>query len=130
MTGFKELFRGALITSSLGLAACQGPFPAPPGAYLEIPDGFEIAWDVTQPYNAIDDGQGVLLLLSFTVRDANNFDFPVNNVQVELLSGFEGAYLLPQQAILEASSVPDGCAEDPPRYPEADCELWFGDPGT
>lgn len=128
MTGFKHMVRGALISGCVGLAACQGPFPAPPGAYLVIPDGYEIAWDITQPYNAIDDGYGVLLLLWFTVLDANNFDFPVNNVQVELLSGFEGAYLLPQSAILSDTSVPEGC--DNGQYPEAECELWFGDPGT
>ena len=128
MTWFKHLIRSSAMLSLVGLVACNGPYPAPLGAYLVVPETTIVSWDVTQAYNAIDVGYGLMLLFSFAVRDAENYDFPVNNVQVEVLSSFPGAYLLPQAAIQADTSVPDGCAQG--FYPPDECALWFGDQGT
>ncbi len=125
---FNDGVRSGVVASAALLSACVGPFPPPPGAYLAVPDGFDVSWDITQAYNAIDDGYGFLILLTVVVQDADNGDLPVNNVQVEILSGFEGAYLIPEAAILADTSVAEGCENG--QYPEDECELWFGEAGT
>jgi hypothetical protein len=55
-----------------------------------------LAWAID--YNGIDDGIGALILLDFMVYDANE-GFPLENIRVELLSGYAGMYLIPKTAV-------------------------------
>ncbi len=90
-----------LIPGALALCAATGCIsdtghPAPAFAALSVPGDVTLAWDST--YNAVDDGIGALVLLDFMVFDSDQ-GMPLENIRVELLSGYGGMYLIPKTAV-------------------------------
>ncbi len=90
-----------LIPGALALVAATGCIsetghPAPAYALLSTPGDITISW--SSEFNAIDDGIGGLFLLDFLVYDGNS-GIPMENIRMELLSGYGGAYLIPKTAV-------------------------------
>jgi len=106
-----------------GLALCvavtscaNGPWPAPPGAEIGELVDIKVAWFACQvdpltgiPLNENCDieqpSPPVIFPLTIYVQDGNTED-PINNIWVEVTSGFHDVYLLPQE-VIEAVIYPD-----------------------
>ncbi len=90
-----------LIPGALALAASTGCIsdtghPAPAFALLSSPGDITLSWH--QDFNGVDDGIGSLFLLDFMVYDSESA-LPLENIRLELLSGYGGVYLIPQTAV-------------------------------
>jgi hypothetical protein len=90
-----------LIPGALALAAATGCIsetghPAPAFALLSSPGDITLTWH--QDYNGVDDGIGSLFLLDFMVYDSESA-IPLENIRLELLSGYGGMYLIPKTAV-------------------------------
>ena len=79
------------------LSGCLAePVSAPSHAKLMAPADINLAWSIA--YNETDDGVGSLVLLDFLVYHEETGD-PMDNIEVEILSSWGGAYLIPKTAV-------------------------------
>ncbi|MEE2749982.1 MAG: hypothetical protein VX519_01020 [Myxococcota bacterium] len=85
-----------LLLSWFGMGCIATPTEAPTFAQISAPDDVELAWSYA--YNELDDGIGALIILDFFVFDGNT-GLPMDNIEVELLTNWGGAYLIPQTAV-------------------------------
>ena len=76
---------------------------APYYAEIIAPEQINIAWH--KDYNDQGDGIGALLLLDFLVYNSED-GVPMDNIQVEVTSGYGGVYLVPKTAV-KTVSYPD-----------------------
>jgi len=116
------------------LAACNGgPYPAPATAVLEEMENVSL---VASSAHVAQDGSGTLIFADAYVYDSET-EMPLNNVQVEVMTGWSGIYVLPQAAIklVDYPSAPDGiedgtespadyCDQDGDGYIDEDAEEW------
>lgn len=109
----------------LALAGCApGPLDAPFGSSLTVPGDLEFSMDAGLVVPG--DGYGHLFITDFYVtgEDANGFTAPLNGIRVELLSGWTGAYVIPEEAVTIVTSYEEACAT----APEDDaCHIYFDD---
>jgi len=95
------------------LPGCKGgPYAAPTTAALDVPNDIEIAWSMN--YNNYFDGRGLVLFTQVGVYEGDTteterFGMPLENVEVQVTSGYAGVYLIPEDALLQVASpsVPD-----------------------
>ncbi len=90
----------------LGLIACAGgPYQAPNGAMLSDLEDFQLT-----PTSAhqTQDGIGTLVFGDIMVVDEES-EMPLNNIEVEILTGWSGIYVLPEGAIqlVDYPAAPD-----------------------
>ena len=98
-----------LIAAAAAMGCIAEPIEAPSNAELTAPEDVELAWNVA--YNEVDDGIGALILLDFFVYDSNN-GFPMDNIEVEVLTSWGGAYLIPKPAVKIVPPPEDLALED------------------
>lgn len=94
----------------IAVGCSAGPFQAPFSARLDMPEDIEVGWN--ESINDFDDGYGAVFIvdvLVYNTDDATGEVFPVENVEVEVTSGWAGLYLLPAEAVNVV---------DPPELPE------------
>jgi hypothetical protein len=78
------------------LVACaDGPFPAPGTAAIQEFDDLKI--NATSAH-IVQDGVGTLVFADVLVYDEMT-DMPLNNIEVEILTGWSGVYVIPDTAI-------------------------------
>lgn len=110
---------------ALSVGCASGPYGAPEGAqltYLDYEQG--PIFDVS--YNDPDDGIGLLLreqvMVTNDVAEAGSTrEMPLNNILVEITSGWSAAYLIPSTAVMIVDDYEAACDGD-----ESDeCNAWF-----
>lgn len=87
-----------------------GPFQAPFSARLDMPEDIQVGW--SEEVNDLNDGYGSVFIVDVLVYDTDTETgeiHPVENVEVEVTSGWGGLYLLPAEAVNVV---------DPPELPE------------
>jgi len=110
---------------ALSLGCASGPYGAPLGAeiaYLTGSDETGPIFDLA--YNDPDDGVGLLLReqVMVTLEDSDQQrDVPLNNVLVELTSGWAAAYLIPSTAVTTVTEYEEACDGDA----SEECASWF-----
>ncbi len=87
----------------VGLTACPAPVDAPYGAVLAEMDDVELTWD-SSAAGAAD--YWFLVRADFLVYDSETND-PLNNVNIEILSGYPGIYILPT-GVINVETCPEG----------------------
>lgn len=109
----------------LALAGCaSGPIDAPFGSILTIPDDAEFPMDAG--LESSGDGFGHLFIVDcfVTGEDYNRNLVPLSGIKVEIISGWTGAYVIPEEAVVVVTSYEDACpnagADDP-------CHVYFDD---
>ncbi len=94
------------------LTACTGPWPAPATAVISDLEDFTLT--PTSAHTS-QDGIGTLVFGDVFIYDEVS-EMPLNDIEVELLSGWSGIYVLPESAIKlvqypnPPSDVADGTA--------------------
>lgn len=92
----RMLIPGALTLLTATGCISETGHPAPFFALLSSPGDVTLAW--SEAFNATDDGIGALVLLDFMVYDSDE-GLPLENIRVELLSGYNAMYLIPKTAV-------------------------------
>ncbi len=114
-----KLVTPALLSTFL-VACPTGPFPAPATAVIEDMEDYGI---VPSSAHLSQDGVGTLLLGDILIFDEVS-EMPLNNIEVEILTGWSGIYVLPETAIklVDYPSAPDDVtsAEDVKSYCDID----------
>lgn len=94
----------------LALAGCNpAPIAAPDGYTLTGPDDLSFGMDAG--YVSPNDNIGYLALGIFGVDDTETYG--ANGILVEIISGWTGAYLIPEEAITIVTSQEEACASAP-----------------
>ena len=89
------------------LAGCNpGPINAPYGYSLNLP--VDLTFGMDAGFVAPGDGIGMLAMGDVGVWDADGY--PANGIKVEILSGWYGAYIIPEEAVTILTSFEEGCA--------------------
>ena len=81
---------------SLGLGCVQGAIPAPYSARLTGLQDSTITWSAD--WNDEFDQQGAIVSGSLMVYDSET-DMPLEHIEVEITSNWQGAYLIPSEAV-------------------------------
>lgn len=106
----------------LALIGCSSePVTAPFGSSVGVPDDIEFSFD--NAYVAAGDGVGSMFFGRVNVVDPNGY--PLNNVRVEVFSGWTGAYLIPEGAVTIIDDYETDCVgtgEDDPCHAYFDVE--------
>lgn len=82
---------------SLGLGCLNGAIPAPASARIKVPGDYTVGWSAT--YNDQHDQLGMILQGYLMVYDANEDNMPLESIEVEMISGYPGVYLIPAEAV-------------------------------
>ena len=108
----------------LTLIGCGGgPYAAPFGSIVTGPAS-DIGLVYDAGYAVPGDGYGALLRAQALVQDSSLM--PLNDIKVEVTSGWTGAYLLPEAAILVVDDYEQECDESGATSDETDpCHAWF-----
>jgi hypothetical protein len=99
-------YRLLLALSTLGLVlatACGDPLDAPPGAEITTIESMTVFWDPTWDG---DPEYWALARVDFYVSDPLE-GTPYNNVTIEIMSGYEGVYILPT-GVINVANCPSG----------------------
>lgn len=99
-----------------------GPYGAPYGAYLEVPGDQGLIFDMA--YSDPSDGIGLLALEQVRVvidSEANDRTEPLNDIVVEITSGWADTYVVPAGAVTMVDSFAEACEGD--ASPE--CGYWY-----
>lgn len=123
------------LAGALLLVGCApGPIAAPYGSSLVMPDDIEFGFD--NAYSAAGDLTGGLFYTYIGVLgpdDGTAFGGePLNGIQVEITSGWTGAYLIAEKAVRVVSDYEDVCRsgiEDGSLEPDDPCYAWFDTEG-
>jgi hypothetical protein len=113
------------ILLALTLGCAMGPYGAPVGAeivYLTGSDETGPIFDLA--YNDPDDGVGLLLReqVMVTIEDTEQGrTMPLNNILVELTSGWSEAYIIPATAVTTVTEYEEACETDG----SEECAAWF-----
>ena len=86
----------ALCVLAVALMGCTDGVQAPYTARIDAPDDYEVSWSAA--VNGAQDGYGLWLLADFYVYDSDR-GMPLEKIQVELSSGWNGLYILPEEAV-------------------------------
>lgn len=105
-----------------------GPYAAPYGAEVLGPEG-DLSLSYDAGYAVPGDGYGALLRAAAFVHDPSDTlhgDLPLNDIKVEVTSGWTGAYLLPEAAVLVVDDYEQECDTSGATADETDpCHAWF-----
>lgn len=118
------------------LTGCApGPLAAPLGSTIEVVEGGEaMTWILDAAYATPGDGVGLLIpqQAMVWVPTAAGDTVPGNNIRVEALTGWSGAYLLSASSVRTVNDLEVECEgiEDPTAREEAGCDTWFYDQET
>ena len=82
---------------SLGFGCVQGAIPAPASARIKAPSDISIAWRAS--YNDQHDQVGMVLWQDLMVYDSGDDNMPLESIEVEVTSGYNGVYLIPAEAV-------------------------------
>jgi len=88
--------RLALLGCVLSIGCVNGAIPAPASARIEVPDGISVNWDAE--YNGYHDKIGVVAFSYLYVYDSED-NFPLEHIEVEVVSHSSGVYIIPGQAV-------------------------------
>lgn len=107
------------------LAGCSGPYSAPMDAdFSYYPADMQVLLTPNEPF----DGFGVLKKLALQVvgpdhrNDAAGTSLPLSNVEVEIISSFDAAYLVPEGAVLTYTDFEEACGAG---AGSEGCSAWF-----
>lgn len=122
-----------LITAILPLAAlltgcAPGPIAAPYGSSLQMPTDIEFGMDAA--YEAAGDLTGGLFYAYIGVLGPDGL--PLNGIQVEVTSGWTGAYLIAEKAVRVVDDYETDCQQgmdDGSLDPADPCYAWFDTEG-
>lgn len=121
----------ALVGASLLVGCAPGPIAAPYGSSLVMPEDIEFGFD--NAYSTAGDLTGGLFFTYIGVLgpdDGSAFaGEPLNGIQVEITSGWTGAYLIAEKAVRVVDDYEAACTENPPDDPEDPCYAWFDTEG-
>jgi hypothetical protein len=109
----------------LALAGCApGPLDAPWGSTIEVPG--DVVFSMDAGLVSPGDGYGHMFIADFYVHgpDYNQRDVPWNGIKVEILSGWTGAYVVPEEAVTIVTSYEEACAGAPV---DDACHVYFDD---
>lgn len=108
----------------LTLIGCGGgPYAAPYGSMVTGPGDISLNYDAG--YAVPGDGYGALLRGQAYVQDSAT-QLPLNDIKVEITSGWTGAYLLPEAAVLVVDDYEQECESSGAVSDENDpCHAWF-----
>ena len=85
-----------MVSLCLLTAGCvSGPIKAPSGSVLTVPEGVQLGWN--SGVNGQFDGFGAVIPLDVHVDDSDGD--PLERIEVEILSGYGGVYIIPEQAV-------------------------------
>ncbi len=109
------------LCSVAALSGCApGPIAAPYGSELDMPSDIEFAMD--SAYSEAGDLTGGLFYTYIGVLGPDGL--PLNGIQVEVTSGWTGAYIIAEKAVRVVSDYEEQC--DPLPADETDpCHAWF-----
>ncbi len=112
---------GSLI-AAFALAGCApGPIAAPYGSQLVMPE--DISFAVDSSWTTPGDQVGGLFYTYIGVLGPDGE--PLNDIQIEVTSGWTGAYLIAEQAVRVVDGYETNCATNPPTDPTDPCYAWF-----
>lgn len=110
---------------ALSVGCAMGPYGAPFGAQVNRPDDTQgMIFDVG--YNDPDDGIGLLVkeyvMVTNEVAQAGDLvEVPLNNILVEITSGYSATYILPASAVSYVDDYETSCEGDR----SEECDAWF-----
>lgn len=109
---------------SLAIGCAAGPYGAPEGSTIElVSEGQGFVYDMA--YADPDDGVGLLIRESVLVMVPGSENYPDmipgNDILVEITSGYSGAYVIPESAVLTVDGYEEGCEGDA----SEECRAWF-----
>ena len=81
---------------SLGFGCVQGAIPAPYSAKISGLEDSTISW--SSDWNSEFDQQGAIVSGNLMVYDSQT-DLPLEHIEVEITSAWQGAYLIPSEAV-------------------------------
>jgi hypothetical protein len=100
--------RNLVFVAAASFFGCvKGAIPAPASAIIEVPDEITVSWDVD--YNGFHDKLGVVAFATLYVYDSET-DYPLEHIEVEVLSHSNGVYIIPGQA-LQLVSYPEASVD-------------------
>lgn len=110
---------------ALSVGCASGPYDAPVGAELTYMNGSEQGFVFDVNYNDPEDNIGLLIreqvMVTNQVAEVSSGatrELPLNNILVELTSGWSAAYIIPTTAVVMGH-------EDASCVGESDCNEWF-----
>lgn len=99
------------MSSLLMLLACNaGTYGAPQGSAMVLPIEELTFSGGSGGLFDDEDGYGYLFASSLRVIDSNGVS--MNNIEVEIITNWAGAYVLPEHAVPEVTALADDCAKD------------------
>lgn len=110
----------ALLLAAL-TGCAPGPIAAPYGSSLVMPSDVDFSFD--QAYSDSGDLTGGLFYTYIGVMGPDGL--PLNGIQVEITSGWTGAYLIAERAVRVVDDYEQDCTTNPPDDPEDPCYAWF-----
>ena len=102
----------------LTIGCAPGPIGAEAGSTITINETFEDGIYMEAEYAVPGDGIGLLLLQEAVVVDPEGL--AANGIQVEVISGFSGAYVVAEGAVKLITDYEANCD-----LSEEDCAAWF-----
>jgi hypothetical protein len=120
-----------LSLSLLTLVACvTEPVGAPYGAQVVVPDSPTYALEAA--YATAGDGAGQLYFGTIMVLGPAQFgggatDVPLNNIRVNLVSNWTGAYLVPEGAVKSVNDLDEACEGG--ASTDESCAAWYDTEG-
>jgi PKD repeat protein len=113
-----------MILAALALGCAAGPYGAPDGSTIVLrSDLADNGYIFDLSYNDPDDGIGLLVKESLVVYSPE--DLPMNDILVEVTSGWSAAYVIPVTAVKTVDQYQSECEGDA----SEECRAWF-DIGT
>ena len=130
----------ALLASLSTIGCVKGAIPAPASARIEVPDEMSVNWDIE--YNGFHDKIGVVAFAHLYVYDSET-DYPLEHIEVEVLSHSNGVYIIPGQAVqlvsypeasvdpTDQAAIEDACTDGSGNF-RSDPEwcAWYYDTGN
>ena len=126
---------------SLGFGCIQGAIPAPASARIKVYGDYTVGWHSS--YNAQHDQLGQVLQGYLMVYDTEENNMPLESIEVEMLSGYGGVYMIPAEAVklvgypeasvdpTDQAAIQDACTDENGNF-KSDPEwcAWYWDTET
>jgi hypothetical protein len=98
----------AVVTATMGCQVGPGGVEAPSFAKITSPEDVDLTWN---EYSQNTERVGSLILLDFFVFNGDT-GLPMDNIKVEILSRWDGAFLIPKSAVKIVPPPEDLSEED------------------
>lgn len=92
-----RMFSPVAALLSLNFGCLSGAIPAPSSARIKVAGDYTVGW--SSSYNEQHDQLGMVLQGYLMVYDSGDDNMPLEAIEVEMISGYPGVYLIPAEAV-------------------------------